>query len=77
MELGIVIFFAVFFGVSLTLVVLECQKLYAKNNVQKQELYPNVDYIYDKSINKHPEKQGMTEKEFQSYKNSVMALELP
>ncbi len=33
MELGVVIFFAVFFGFSLTSVVLECQKVYAKNNV--------------------------------------------
>lgn len=78
MKIGIILFFAMFFIVSFIAVAVRLKQLYNKTSNEKQRLYNNKEYKIQKVFSgQNKRNEIVTEKDFKTYRDDVMALELP
>lgn len=78
MKIGIVLFFALFFAISIVAVVVRLRQLCVKTNSKVQKLYDDKEYTNDECFSiLQKRNEIVTEKDFKTYRDDVMALELP
>ena len=78
MKIGIVLFFALFFAISIVAVVVRLRQLCVKTNSKVQKLYDDKKYTNDECFSiLQKRNEIVTEKDFEIYKNNIMAFKLP